>query len=61
MTTPHPHKDILIAIANGFPIEQVESQHKTWKKTLGQKQNLGIHLGCLQKLLNGKSVLNKKQ
>ena len=30
MTTPHPHKDILIAIANGLPLSEVESRHITW-------------------------------
>lgn len=28
--TPHPHKDILIAIANGTSIEEVEVKHTTW-------------------------------
>lgn len=30
MTHPHPHKDILIAIANGTSIEEVEVKHTTW-------------------------------
>ena len=30
MTTPHPHKDILIAIANGLPVTEVEVKHSTW-------------------------------
>ena len=28
--TPHPHKDILIAIANGTSIEEIEVKHTTW-------------------------------
>lgn len=30
MTTPHPHKDILIAIANGLPVSDIEAKHSTW-------------------------------
>ncbi len=30
--TPHPHKDILIAIANGTSIEEVEVKHTTWQE-----------------------------
>ena len=28
--TPHPHKNILIAIANGISIEEIEVKHTTW-------------------------------
>lgn len=30
MTTPHKHKDVLIAIANGLPVTEVEVKHSTW-------------------------------
>lgn len=30
MTQPHPHKDILIAIANGLDISEIEVMHSTW-------------------------------
>ena len=28
--TPHPHKDILIAVANGLSTEDIEVKHTTW-------------------------------
>lgn len=30
--TPHPHKDILIAIANGLKTDELEVKHHQWKK-----------------------------
>lgn len=30
MTIPHPHKDILIAIANGLPLSEVEVKRTDW-------------------------------
>lgn len=28
--TPHPHKDILIAIANGLKTDEIEVKHRQW-------------------------------
>lgn len=39
MTTPHPHKDILIAIANGLPLSEVEAKHSTWNYWESFKEN----------------------
>lgn len=41
MTTPHPHphKDILIAIANGLPVSEVEVKHNTWNYWEAFKEN----------------------
>lgn len=41
MTTPHPHKDILIAIANGLSKEQIEVHHKNWEKNSWQPAKAG--------------------
>ena len=30
--TPHPHKDILIAIANGLKNDEIEVKHNQWKE-----------------------------
>ena len=30
--TPHPHKDVLIAIANGLKTDEIEVKHQKWQK-----------------------------
>ena len=30
--TPHPHKDILIAIANGLKNDEIEVKHQEWRE-----------------------------
>ena len=30
--TPHPHKDILIAIANGLKTDELEVKHRQWQE-----------------------------
>ena len=32
MTQPHPHKDILIAIANGLKTDELEVKHYQWQE-----------------------------
>ena len=32
MTQPHPHKDILIAIANGLKSDELEVKHQDWQE-----------------------------